>query len=504
MLKNVLDIPFIGALIRAAWTWRLMRLAMLCLLLAMIAFGWHQHDIPGVAVRDPLMYANFTTFNLWVLWMMGMVFVALVLGRSWCTVCPVGWLNGLVSRFGLRRELPSWLKNFIPVTLVLVLLQLLVYFLAIHRYPDYSSVLLVWMVVLALAAGLVFRRRSFCLLFCPAGAMFSLYARIAPWQLRVKDSAVCAACQEKPCIDSAPVWKQASLGGLRLSWRTRPEGCPVALVPAEINDSATCTLCMNCVQTCCNDNISLGSRSWPGDLRQGGLRPGEAFFFLVLLGLLTANFAKVHISLREAIFWLPQNLALSLSWDAAGFYPLAVVWIGILFPLLLLVPGLLIYLAGQIKISTLDGASASAPKAVEAGVTLYGLMTLVGRLALPLLPLVLSAHLVLALVKLNAKLGFLPLTLQDPSGVKSYLATNIVQTMSPPGVLISLDILKWVVAVLLLVGMVLSVVAGRVAARSVATGTQYTDRPFFAAVLVSILVLSCFYGSTVLEWLFVR
>ncbi len=76
---------------------------------------------PGVDVRDPLMYTNFTTFNLWVLWMMGMVVVALLLGRSWCTVCPVGWLNGVVSRFGLRRELPAWLNNFVPVTLVLVL-----------------------------------------------------------------------------------------------------------------------------------------------------------------------------------------------------------------------------------------------------------------------------------------------------------------------------------------------------------------------------------------------
>ncbi len=508
MFKNILDIPFFGALIRSVWTWRVLRLAMLGLLLVMIAFGWHQHAIPGVDVRDPLMYTNFTTFNLWVFWMMGMVVVALFLGRSWCTVCPVGWLNGLVSRFGLRREMPSWLNNFVPVTLVLVLLQLLVYFLSIHRYPDYTAVLLVWMVILALAIGLVFRRRAFCLLLCPAGAVFSLYARLAPWQLRVREQSVCAGCQDKPCISTGLAWKQAALGGLRLNWRTRAEGCPVALVPAQIKDSAECTLCLNCVQTCCNDNVTLGFRGWPGDLRQGGLRSSEALFFLVLLGLLTANFAKVYVSLREAIFWLPENLALSLGWDAAGFYPLAVLWVGLIFPLLILVPGLLIYLTGQIKVSTLDGEPgdmlADTPRETAVTYSLSRFMQLLGRLALPLLPLVLAAHLALAVVKLNAKFGYLGLALQDPSGVKSFLAINTMQTMAPPGILISLDILKWVVIVLLVMGLSLSVLASWTVARATDQGTQKIDRPFFVAALVTLVVLSCFYFSTVIEWLFVR
>ena len=477
---------------------------MLGLLLVMIAYGWHQHAIPGVAVRDPLMYSNFATFNLWVLWMMGMIAVALLLGRSWCTICPVGWLNGLISRFGLRREMPSWLNNFIPVTLVLVLLQLLVYFLSIHRYPDYTAVLLAWMVILALVVGLVFRRRSFCLLLCPAGAVFSLYARLAPWQLRVREKTVCANCLDKPCVSTELIWKQASISGVRLNWRTRPEGCPVALVPAAINDSAACTLCLNCVKTCCNDNVTLGFRSWPGDLRQGGLRPSEALFFLVLLGMLTANFAKVYVSLREAIFWLPENLALSLGWDTAGFYPLAMIWIGLVFPLLLMLPGLLVYLVGQIKISTVDGEPVDLPKEISATFSLSGFMLLLGRLALPLLPLVLSAHLVLAVVKLNAKLGYLPLALQDPSGVKSFLAINIMQTMSPPGVLISLDILKWVIVVLLVVGFALSVAAAWTVAKSEENGQQKIDRSFVAATLVSLIFLSGFYGSTVMEWLFVR
>ena len=504
MMKNVLDMPLMGAVVRSTWCWRLLRLAMLALLLAMIACGWHEHAIPGVAVRDPLMYTNFATFNLWVVWLMGMVGVALLLGRSWCTVCPVGWLNGLVSRFGLRREMPGWLNNFLAVTLVLVLLQLLVYFLAIHRFPDYTAVLLAWMVLLALAAGLVFRRRAFCVLLCPAGAVFSLYARLAPWQLRVKSQQVCASCDEKPCMATDRVWRQASLGDVRFHWRSRPEGCPVALVPAEIRDSATCTLCLNCVQTCCNDNLAVGPRGWPGDLRQGGLRPSETLFFIVLLGLLTTNFAKVHVGLREAIFWLPETLARTLGWETAGFYPLAVLWISLLFPLLLLLPGWIVDLLGRVRFSTLTGEPGPASELSDQATVPRTLMATLGRMVLPLLPLVISAHLALAIVKLNAKLGYLPLTLHDPSGVRSFLAINVMQTMPGPGVLVSLDILKWLVVAVLILGLALSIGAGWIVAKQPNPAPKPLDWPFFVSVLVTLAVLASLYGSTVFEWLFVR
>lgn len=503
-MNNLLNITVIGGILRSTWTWRLLRLLMLALLCLMIAYGWHQHAIPGVDVKDPLMYANFTTLNLWVVWMMGMVVIALVLGRAWCTVCPVGWLNGLVSRFGLRKAMPAWLNNFVPVTLVLLLLQLLVYFYSIHRFPDYSALLLLWMIVLAVAAGLIFQRRSFCLLLCPAGAVFSLYARLAPWQLRVKKQSVCAGCHEKPCISTQTAWKRASLGSLQLSWRSPAEGCPVDLVPAEIEDSSACTLCMNCVQTCCNDNLKLGFRPWPGDLKKGSLSPGEAFFFLVLLGLLTANFSKVYVALREAVFWLPENLALSLGWDAAGFYPLAVLWVALLFPLLILLPGMLVYFLCQVKVQTF--AEKPQPEISEGNnnFSMRSIMALVGRMALAVLPMVLAAHLALAVVKLNAKLGYLPLTLQDSSGVKSFLAINVMNTLSPPGVLVSLDIIKWVVLFVLLVGAAVTVASAWIVAGKESTQSGPVDRAFFAASLVTLLVLAGFYGSTVIEWLFVR
>jgi len=494
-------------MLRSLWTWRLLRLGLLALLLAMIAYGWNQHAVPGVEVRDPLMYTSFTTFSLWVVWLMGMVPLILLFGRSWCTVCPVGWLNGLLSRFGLRRELPDWLDSQLPFTLSLVLLQLLVYFLTVHRFPDYSAVLLAWMLVLTFMSGLIWKRRAFCLLLCPAGAVMSLYARLAPWQLRVKKVSVCDSCQAKPCLSTDNRWLQASLGHTRLQWRSPAEGCPVALVPAEIDKSDSCTLCLNCMHSCCNDNIRLGFRGWPMDLRNGGLRPGEALFFLALLGLLSANFAKVYVDLREAVFWLPEQLALAVGWQETGFYLLAVVWLCLLFPLLMMLPGLIVYLVGQVKLCSATERSALAvPESVSSPVLWgsQGFLGLIGRLALPVLPMVASAHLSLALVKLNAKLGYLPLVLKDPSGVKSFLAVSVMQTVPAPGVLISLDLLKWLVVAVLLVGLGLSAMAAKTIASSSPADQTGGSRALLLASLINLCVLGAFYGATVYEWLFVR
>jgi hypothetical protein len=484
-------------LLRSPWPWRLLRLALLGLLLAMAAYGWNQHAIPGVPARDPLMYTNFATYLFWVLWIMGVVFVAALFGRAWCTVCPLGWLNGQISRFGLRLELPGWLQGFVPVTVVLVALQLAVYLLALHRYPDYTAVLLIWMMILAVLLGLVFKRRAFCLLLCPAGAVFGQYARLAPLELRVKDPATCADCTARPCIATEPVAKRATLGNLALKWRSRPEGCPVALAPAEIQDSSACTLCLNCVRTCCNDNLRVSPRRFGADLSPIGLGGGESLFFLVLLGLLTANFAKVHVTLREAIFWVPVSVAQLFGWGAGGFYPLAVAWVGLFFPLLLLLPGIVVWLAAQVRVTEIGAAG----DPLEPSAPRLRLGPVLGRLAMTLLPLVMTAHVVLALVKFNAKLGYLPLVLQDPSGVKSYLALSVMRTLPSPGVLLSLDLLKWLIVGVLAAGAGISLWACQKVA-VVANGRR--DHGLLTGAIVSVLLLATLYGAVVFEWLFVR
>lgn len=501
MFDNLLEIKGLGPLLRSPWPWRLIRLAGLVVLLAMTAYGWHHHAIPGVEVADPLMYTNFASYFFWVLWMMGVVFLALLMGRAWCTVCPLGWINGLISRIGLNRPLPVWLDNFVPVTLALVALQLAVYFLAIHRFPDYTAALLALMLLLALGAGLIFRKRSFCTLFCPAGAVFGLYARVAPFQLRVRDGEVCNACESKNCVSGAPLHKRLTLGSAVLTWQGRRSDCPADLVLARIEDSATCSLCLHCVQNCDNDNIVLGRRPWLADLGRAGLRPSETLFFLVLLGMVTANFSKVYVDLREVIFWAPQQAAVLLGWASGGYYLLTALWVALIFPLLLLLPGYLVLRLGELQFETLPAASSAPPAHSAAAPLRSGFWNTLGELALPLIPMVLAAHVVLAVVKLNAKGGYLPFVIADPSGVKSYLAINVMNTVAAPGVLIPLDILKWLALALLFGGYLLALAGARRAAASLGGRKVKT---YLLASMVPVTLVAAIYASTLFTWLFIR
>ncbi|TRO81276.1 4Fe-4S binding protein [Desulfuromonas acetexigens] len=500
MLRNLLQWRGLGALLLSPWPLRLCRLGLFALLLGMLAWGWHQHAIPGVAVPDPLMYGNLTTQLFWVWWMFAVVLLALFFGRAWCAVCPVGWLNEVMARFGLARPLPGWLDNFVPVTLTLVLLQLAVYLFAIHRYPDYTARLIGLMLLLALLLGLVFRKRAFCSLFCPAGAVLGLYARIAPWQLRVADEAVCAGCAGRECVSGGRHWTRLSLGSAVLYWHGRRRECPVDLLPPEVRDSSACQLCLQCARNCPHQNLCLGGRGWLADLVPGSLSVSENFFLLVLLGLLTANFTKFYVELRETIFWLPEQAAALLGWETAGYYLLATLWVTLALPVLLLLPGWLLLKLGRLRFDPQaePPAAAGLPVAKEEPGFRAGL----GALALPCLPLLLAAHLVMGLVKVNAKAGFLPYALQDPSGVKSYLAMNVMQLAPPPGILIPLDLLKWLVLAILLAGFA----GALLAVRRMADRLGILSSSRFGQGAAGLVVLCCgaLYIGTVVQWLFLR
>ena len=490
-MLNLLHIPGFGRLLRARWSWRLLRLLLLALLMAMIGFGWHHRAIPGLDVRDPLMYTSAATFGLWVLWIMGVVFLAALLGRGWCAACPVGWLNGMVARIGLKQPLPQWLHGFVPVTLTLLVLQMLVYLLAMHRFPDISARLLAVMLLLAVALGLIFRHRAFCSLMCPAGGVFGLYARIAPARLRVADEAICASCERESCVEGGDAWRRYTLGRGVFYWQSHQDSCPVDLKASDIGCEPECTLCLNCVHNCPYNNLYLG-RSTPSGNPLGA---SETLFFVVLIGLLTANFSKVNVALRDALLWLPDQVARLIGWQDAGFYLLATPWLALLLPLILLLPGLLVWRLSEMRVDAVDAELGISEQPQDKG-ELSGWSRL-GRLALPLLPVVLSAHLVLAVVKFNTKLGYLPLVAADPSGVRSYLAIHVMQTLDQPTALLSIEVLKWLALMLVLSGSAWSLLLARRQSRAYGGG-------YLAGAVVSLAIFAGMYLATVITWLFLR
>ncbi len=226
------------------------------------------------------------------------------------------------------------------------------------------------------------------------------------------------------------------------------------------------------------------------------LQGTEVLFFIVLFGMLTANFSKVNVDLRDILLWLPENLARLLGWQEAGFYLLATPWITLGLPLLLLLPGYLIVRLSQVKVDDVEAVPGTLNEAP--GADQWRFADIAGRIAFTLIPLLLSVHVILALVKINAKGPYLPLTVADPSGVKSYLAINVMQTMSQPQVWLSLDVIKWAALAILVAGVLGSLWAAR-PSRQPSGGRALTAGSWFSVALAAGL-----YGATLARWLFIR
>ncbi len=265
---------------------------------------------------------NFAIIFVWIAWWTALKLAFIPLGgRSWCSVCPIplpgDWLQqgGILEksrrRFGLnlrwsKRLKGSWLQSggflliglFSAVTLT-------------------DARLTAWVLLglfgLAFVLSLVFERRAFCSYICPIGGFTGIYAKTAPVEVRVIDTAICAAHSEKTCYQS----------------------CPWGLYPVALRDSAQCGLCMECLRSCPSDNIAVNLRPFGADLvaeHKGGrpsIRLDEAFLALVMLGSALA-FSVVFTgpwgSLKSAAFSIGSS-----AWMRYG--------LGFLALNLLLMPG---------------------------------------------------------------------------------------------------------------------------------------------------------------------
>jgi hypothetical protein len=362
---------------------------------------------------------------------------------------------------------------------MLLLLSLVAELYSFNRYPDYTAALLLGVLLAAVAAGLIFRGRVFCRFWCPIGGMAGLYSRISPVEIGSRSHEICRGCESKACYTGSSRWYRLAWSGWQTVFPFRRPGCPAFIFPPEAAASENCLMCTQCFKNCPYDNLRWGTRPLFSGLWRGRVRDrSEVVLVMVLTGIVFYRLARFWGDLRVIVEWPASFAAAHLSFvGPAAFKGLKLLagfglWPLLFFTFLALAAKALSEISltpwpeGGEKTTGLlyDVAEIDEQRRREQQGWEARKHTVLGYLAAyscAFLPLLGGAYGAFALVKLNEKLGYLPLALGDPAGVRSYLSMNELFILSPPESLVPLGLVRWGALALVAVGAAISLWSAR-------------------------------------------
>ena len=363
------------------------------LVLRLIALGGFLLAILAGLAGTQVGSRNFGIIFVWIAWWALLMLIAVpLLGRGWCSICPIPlpgeWLQqGAIldpqgRGLGLGKRWPKMLRNIWLQNGAFALVAL--FSIVVLTQPRLSAIVLASFLFIAIATSLVYERRAFCRYLCPVGGFIGLYSQVAPVELRVKDSAVCAAHTEKTCY----VGDEAGYG------------CPWQVFPGGLVKNTYCGTCMECLRTCPHDNIAINLRSFGDDLLQpSGRKMDEAFKAFLMLGS-----AMVYC----AVLLGPWGGLKSAAY-AVGSLP----WLGYALAFLAFV---FVMLPGCFLLAVAAGQAWAGASPAKAGGWLKANRKAFTALAYSLVPLGLAAWIAFSLSFVFANISYLWPSISDPLG----------------------------------------------------------------------------------------
>jgi hypothetical protein len=400
--------------------------------LALIAWG---HDAPAGVNGKLYAKTNLTTLLIWGLWWPAMIWIAVLLGRAWCMICPLELVSNVSERIGRRlgirpRPLRRWMLSGFIIVALYALIQFLVAGAHINRVPAYTALFLIGLLAMAFITGLVFKDRAFCRGFCPVGLLLATYGRGGMLAVRAGSAQNCGACTGKDCILACN--------------RTKADArsCPSLLNPPKLNSNRDCLVCGQCIKACQPDNMRLLLR-WPfhpQDVREPLASWPVTAFVMLASGFVTWELFTEWPKGEEIFLTVSHSISqrIGMAW-LSGY--LNGVWALMMVPLIIW-----IIMGGAVRLLG-DGSTL--------GQTWR-------RLALPVAVVVSAGHMTKGLAKFVSWAGFLPYALKDPVGSNTVLVMSH-KTIPQPASLLSLPVVAAVGMILVLVGLSFAIREARLA-----------------------------------------
>ena len=196
---------------------------------------------------------------VWTIWWPLLAIIPILLGRSFCGVCPVSSLSGIMRRispftYPLSKNITA--LGAIPAVFLLILFSILNNFFMMEEIPFATGQFLVLVFIVILLLHYFFKDRIFCIHFCPVGLIQSILSRISPFYVGTKNK--------------GDLIKQKG-----------QSVCKFALNPHASDLRHFCTFCGDCIGK--NSKVSIWLRSPFDDVLSNKGFKGETLLLLVLL-----------------------------------------------------------------------------------------------------------------------------------------------------------------------------------------------------------------------------
>ena len=235
---------------------------------------------------SPVGNRNIIVIFVWILWWFVLITFLVPFGsRVWCTMCPfpffgewfqrrklisVGTGKPSVGRnkmYGLRKRWPKFLSNIWLQNIGF--LTMATFNALLVTRPMVSVIALGGLVIIATIIHMIYRQRAFCMYICPVSGFLSLYSMTSMVELRSKNKEVCGGCKTKSCLT-----------GNEKGW-----GCPWFQHAEKMDRNNYCGLCMECMKSCPNDNITVSTRPFASDTTIKGYDEAWKGFIMLTLAL---------------------------------------------------------------------------------------------------------------------------------------------------------------------------------------------------------------------------